>query len=175
LNTLNIRRTTGYNLTVQNYYDILGVEEHATTDQIKLAYRTRVKQCHPDLYPSDQAALTAMQQLNEAYAVLSDPNRRAGYRHSTAPTFTPPRRTWNPEWRAPKRRPAPPPDTPPLTKSWAEMSPAERSWAVLFALWWRVQLFLYLMLRFVVLILFCLLPVALTLAIALFIIEEKWK
>lgn len=60
----------------KNYYTILGVEPDATQQQIKSAYRRRVKELHPDHYGHDSGPFLAVQ---EAYDVLSDPARRRTY------------------------------------------------------------------------------------------------
>ena len=62
-----------------DYYKILGVSKDIPQDEIKAAYRKRSKQFHPDLHPDDPKAKAKFQLLNEAYAVLSDPNKRKKY------------------------------------------------------------------------------------------------
>ena len=62
-----------------DYYKILGVDKNIPQDQIKAAYRKRSKQFHPDLHPDDPKAKAKFQMLNEAYDVLSDPDKRARY------------------------------------------------------------------------------------------------
>lgn len=60
----------------KSYYKILGIEPDATQQQIKSAYRRRVKELHPDHYGHDSGPFLAVQ---EAYDVLSDPARRRTY------------------------------------------------------------------------------------------------
>lgn len=62
-----------------DYYKVLGVPKDTPQDEIKAAYRKRSKQFHPDLHPDDPKAKAKFQMLNEAYAVLSDPEKRAKY------------------------------------------------------------------------------------------------
>lgn len=62
-----------------DYYKILGVDRSIPQDQIKVAYRKRSKQFHPDLHPEDPKAKAKFQLLNEAYAVLNDPEKRKKY------------------------------------------------------------------------------------------------
>jgi len=62
-----------------DYYKILGVKRDTPQDELKTAYRKRSKQFHPDLHPDDPKAKAKFQLLNEAYAVLSDPEKRAKY------------------------------------------------------------------------------------------------
>ena len=62
----------------KDYYGILGVPKDATKDQIKDAYRRLVLKYHPDVN-KDPKAQARMQELNEAYAVLNDEQKRAQY------------------------------------------------------------------------------------------------
>lgn len=65
--------------TKRDYYEVLGVDKKATPEDIKKAYRKLAKACHPDLHPNDKAAEERFKELNEANAVLSDPEKRARY------------------------------------------------------------------------------------------------
>lgn len=58
-----------------NLYDILGVGEDATPEEIKLAYRTKAKSCHPDLGGNEQEFI----ELQKAYEILSDSKLRSDY------------------------------------------------------------------------------------------------
>lgn len=63
----------------QDYYEVLGVEKDATTDQIKKAYRKLAVKYHPDRNPDDKNAEDMFKKVAEAYEVLSDPQRRQNY------------------------------------------------------------------------------------------------
>ncbi len=63
----------------KNYYDILGVSKTATEDEIKAAYRKKVKEYHPDLHPNDKDAAEKFKEINEANETLSDKQKRAAY------------------------------------------------------------------------------------------------
>lgn len=65
----------------RDYYEVLGVSKNATTDEIKKAYRKLALKYHPDANPGDETAEAKFKEINEAYVVLSDPEKRAGYDH----------------------------------------------------------------------------------------------
>jgi len=66
-------------LAKRDYYEVLGIAKDAAEADIKSAFRKRAKECHPDLHPNDKTAEERFKELNEAYEVLSDANRRARY------------------------------------------------------------------------------------------------
>ncbi|MDO4309079.1 MAG: DnaJ domain-containing protein [Eubacteriales bacterium] len=66
---------------MRNYYDILGISRDATQAQIKAAYRKLAKLYHPDSNPDDQKIKERFQEIQEAYAVLSDPEKRKMYHY----------------------------------------------------------------------------------------------
>src|SRR6202034_4898527 len=61
------------------YYESLSVERTATDGDIKAAFRKQAMQCHPDRHPGDQNAEVKFKEINEAYEVLKDPDKRAAY------------------------------------------------------------------------------------------------
>jgi len=63
----------------RDYYKILGTDRDASPDEIKKAYRKLALQYHPDRNPGDQEAEEKFKELNEAYQVLSDQEKRARY------------------------------------------------------------------------------------------------
>lgn len=63
----------------QSYYDILGVKKNASEDEIKKAYRKLARKYHPDVNPGDKGAEAKFKELSEAYAVLSDKEKRDQY------------------------------------------------------------------------------------------------
>ena len=63
----------------RDYYEVLGVSKNASDDDLKKAYRKAAKACHPDLHPDDKQAEARFKEVNEAYEVLSDPQKRARY------------------------------------------------------------------------------------------------
>ncbi len=63
----------------RDYYEVLGVERNADDDALKKAYRKLAKKYHPDMNPGDDAAAEKFKEASEAYAVLSDPQKRQQY------------------------------------------------------------------------------------------------
>jgi curved DNA-binding protein CbpA len=91
-----------------NFYQVLGIGRSASADEIKSAYRERVKRYHPDLFPTAGAKAEAtekLRQINEAYAVLGNAEQRHRYdqefiqkpqTRAHAPAAAKPRRTSRP-------------------------------------------------------------------------------
>src|SRR5262245_36855187 len=63
----------------KDYYKILGVEKSADAKAIKQAYRRLARKHHPDMNPGNKAAAERFKEINEAYEVLSDPEKRQRY------------------------------------------------------------------------------------------------
>lgn len=63
----------------RDYYEVLGVRREATEEQIRQAYRRLARKYHPDLNPGNKAAEEKFKEVNEAYEVLSDKDKRGKY------------------------------------------------------------------------------------------------
>jgi len=76
--------------TKTDYYDILGVSKGASADEIKKAYRKQALEWHPDRHKDDkEAAEKRFKEINEAYQVLSDPQKKAAFDQYGHAAFTP--------------------------------------------------------------------------------------
>ena len=63
----------------RDYYEVLGLDKSADADAIKRAYRQLAKKYHPDLNPGDAEAEKSFKEVNEAYSILSDADKKAKY------------------------------------------------------------------------------------------------
>ncbi len=68
----------------RNYYEVLGIPQGATTDQIKKKYRELARQFHPDVVKDKSHGQRVFSQINQAYRVLGDAERRAQYNSTLA-------------------------------------------------------------------------------------------
>lgn len=73
------RKKGGKIMAFIDYYKILGVSKDIPQKDVRRAYLKRTKQFHPDLHPDDPKSKAKFQALNEAYEVISDPEKRAKY------------------------------------------------------------------------------------------------
>ena len=63
----------------KDYYNILGVKRNANDKEIKQAFRKLARKHHPDVNPGDKSAESKFKEINNAYEVLSDPEKRKKY------------------------------------------------------------------------------------------------
>ncbi len=63
----------------RDYYEVLGISKTASDDEIKKAFRAMAKKYHPDMHPGDKEAEEKFKEAQEAYAVLSDPDKKRQY------------------------------------------------------------------------------------------------
>ena len=63
----------------RDYYEVLGISKNATEAEVKKAYRSLAKKYHPDVNPGDKEAEAKFKEVNEAYEVISDADKRAKY------------------------------------------------------------------------------------------------
>ena len=66
-------------MSKKDYYEILGVNKNANADELKKAYRALAMKYHPDRNPDNQNAAKTFQEINAAYDVLKDPQKKAAY------------------------------------------------------------------------------------------------
>ena len=64
---------------VKDYFKILGISRNATDQEIKSAFRKLARQFHPDLHPHHQKAESEFKEINEAYEILSDQEKKKSY------------------------------------------------------------------------------------------------
>ena len=64
---------------MNEYYRVLGVAPGASQDELKKAFRELAKKYHPDIHPGDRNAEARFKEINEAYEILSDPDKRREY------------------------------------------------------------------------------------------------
>lgn len=69
---------------VDDPYKVLGISRGASQDEIKKAYRRKAKEYHPDLHPNDPTATKKMNEVNEAYDMLTNPEKYAARRAQSA-------------------------------------------------------------------------------------------
>lgn len=73
---------------VKDPYQVLGISQGASADEIKTAYRKMAKKYHPDLHPDDPKAAEKMNEINEAYDILSHPEKYSRYQNPYSNTYS---------------------------------------------------------------------------------------
>jgi DnaJ-class molecular chaperone len=87
----------------RDFYDVLGVKRDASQDEIKRAYRKLARKYHPDVNPGDKSAEKKFKEVQEAYDVVGDPEKRKKFDQFGRAAFEPGAagpggRTWNYQW-----------------------------------------------------------------------------
>lgn len=75
-------------MSKKDYYEVLGINRSATQDEVKKAYRKKAMQYHPDRNPDNKEAEEKFKEVNEAYEVISDPQKRKMYDQFGHAAFT---------------------------------------------------------------------------------------
>ncbi len=107
----------------RNYYEVLGLPPGATSDQIKKKYRELARKFHPDVIQDKTLGQRVFSQINQAYRILGDPDRRAQY--NTSLIGAPPGNAAAPNASAPPAYQARPAPTKPVQS--APISPSQAS------------------------------------------------
>ncbi len=63
----------------RDYYEVLGIQKGASEDEIKKAYKKKAREYHPDLHPNDPTCEDKMKEVNEAFEILNDPDKKSRY------------------------------------------------------------------------------------------------
>ena len=63
----------------RDYYEVLGLNKGASDEEIKKAYKKQARKYHPDLNPDNKEAEEKFKEVNEAYSILSDPDKKSKY------------------------------------------------------------------------------------------------
>ena len=74
-----IEGSTSWGRVMENHYRVLNVGRDATEAELRQAYRDAVRRCHPDLHPADRHARQKFLQVQAAFEVLSNPEKRRAY------------------------------------------------------------------------------------------------
>src|SRR5262245_61731246 len=72
-------REVGRTMPQRDYYEVLGVARDATPDAIKKAYRALARKHHPDVNPGDKSSEAKFKEVQQAYDILADQEKRAAY------------------------------------------------------------------------------------------------
>ena len=85
----------------RDYYEVLGLKKGATEDEIKKAFRKMAMKYHPDRNPDDKEAEEKFKEVNEAYTILSDPDKKRLVESAmgcTDESFDDIMNDWNAKW-----------------------------------------------------------------------------